>query len=332
MKKKIIISYDYELFFGIKSGTVQNSIIIPTDKILNCMEKYALKGNFFIDYLMIKCISEQDDPICKNDYKALKKQIQDIISRGHRIELHLHPHWINAKYLGKGLWDYTDFSHYSLSSLNNNEIIHLFEEGANYLNQIAQEIDPQYKICAFRAGGWAIQPFEKLKKAFLQAGIVIDSSTSPGLYNQEEHSSFDFRKMPNKTIYKFEDDVCKEDNKGTFIEVPISSFRKNIIIVIIDKLYRIFTNHFERQTDGSHFRNTSKRKQNNLLKTIIGKQTMMSFSNLSPKALWYASHCNNTQELYCFIDHPKDFNKMTLKGIQFAGKHFESVLYNNLLK
>ena len=33
-KKKIILSYDYELFFGDKSGTVKKTLIEPTNLIL----------------------------------------------------------------------------------------------------------------------------------------------------------------------------------------------------------------------------------------------------------------------------------------------------------
>ena len=37
MKKRIILSYDYELFFGDRSGTVQKSLIEPTNQLLDAM-------------------------------------------------------------------------------------------------------------------------------------------------------------------------------------------------------------------------------------------------------------------------------------------------------
>lgn len=42
----------------------------------------------------------------------------------------------------------------------------MFVEGTNLLTNIAREVDSEYKIVAFRAGGWAVQPFDKLKKGF----------------------------------------------------------------------------------------------------------------------------------------------------------------------
>ena len=42
-KKKIILSFDYELFFGDKSGTVQKTLIEPTNALLDTMDKAGLK-------------------------------------------------------------------------------------------------------------------------------------------------------------------------------------------------------------------------------------------------------------------------------------------------
>ena len=47
-KKKVIFSYDYELFFGIMSGTVQKTLIEPTNLLLDCMESVSARGNFFM--------------------------------------------------------------------------------------------------------------------------------------------------------------------------------------------------------------------------------------------------------------------------------------------
>lgn len=158
-KKKVIFSYDYELFFGIMSGTVQKTLIEPTNLLLDCMESVSARGNFFIDYLMFECLEKLSDERAKSDLKLMKEQVKDMVRRGHRIELHLHPHWIDAKYNGDGTWDYTDYTHYSLYSLDEDVRSRMFRDGTIYLTKLAREVDPDYTICAFRAGGWTIQPF-----------------------------------------------------------------------------------------------------------------------------------------------------------------------------
>lgn len=64
-KKKVIFSYDYELFFGIMSGTVQKTLIEPTNLLLDCMESVSARGNFFIDYLMFECLEKLSDERAK---------------------------------------------------------------------------------------------------------------------------------------------------------------------------------------------------------------------------------------------------------------------------
>ena len=151
--KRIILSYDYELFFGERSGTVLKSIIEPTNKLMGVMEQNGFRGNFFVDYLMFRELEKLSDERAVSDLSLLKEQIRDMVRRGHRVELHLHPHWIDAKYNGDGTWNFDDFTHYSLSSLDEETIVAMFKEGTDYLNKLAAEVEPGYKIVAFRAGG-----------------------------------------------------------------------------------------------------------------------------------------------------------------------------------
>ena len=85
--KKLILSYDYELFFGDKSGTVQKTLIEPTKHLLDSFRKTHLRANFFIDYLMLKKLKEVNDAYTNNDIALIEGQIQQMIVDGHRIEL-----------------------------------------------------------------------------------------------------------------------------------------------------------------------------------------------------------------------------------------------------
>ena len=57
MKKKILLTFDYELFLGAKSGSVDNCLIVPTDMLLDVMERHQTKAIFFVDttYIMRMC-------------------------------------------------------------------------------------------------------------------------------------------------------------------------------------------------------------------------------------------------------------------------------------
>ena len=336
-KNKIILSYDYELFFGDRSGTVLKSIIGPTNKLMEIMEHNGFRGNFFVDYLMFRELEKLKDERAVTDLKLLKDQVQDMVSRGHRVELHLHPHWIDAKYNSDGTWDFSDFSHYSLNSLDEETIVGMFKDGTEYLNNIAGEVEPGYKIVAFRAGGWAVQPFDKLKKGFEASGIIIDSSTSYGAYCVKRNQEYDFRKMPRKDIYTFSTDVCKEDNNGAYTEIPISSFHKPFLLFSLERALSKFSKAGIKTTDGTHKRSDSGiAAPRSLSKKITEKfstsfRHMFNLSALTITSLRFATLTNKVDVL-CFIDHPKDFCQKTINGLNYLGKKYKSVNYIDFSK
>lgn len=324
-KKKVILSFDYELFFGDRSGTVLKTIIEPTYIIMKLLEQNEFRGNFFVDYLMLRELEKLSDERALSDLKLLKEQIKDMVSRGHRIELHLHPHWIDAKYSGDGIWDFTNYTHYSLSSLDEETIVSLFKEGTEYLTLLAKEVEPDYKIVAFRAGGWAVQPFANLKRGFIESGIQIDSSVSSGLYGKNQYSYFDFYDAPIDEYWHFEDDVCTKCNSGRFIEVPISSFNRNLIYRIVDYIYRKFSNKLKPITDGTH-------KRNDLINEIPPRKikSLMTISRLSTFSVILAA-ITFKKSLVTYIDHPKDFSPSFIRSIFMLSFLYNSICYKDLI-
>lgn len=333
MKKKIILSYDYELFFGERSGTVLKSIVEPTNILMEVMEKNGFRGNFFVDYLMFRELEKQTEDRAQQDLKLLKDQLRDMVRRGHRIELHLHPHWIDAEYNGDGTWNFDNFSHYSLSSLDEGTIVDMFKQGTAYLSTIAREVEPDYKIVAFRAGGWAVQPFNKLKRGFIEAGIKIDSSTSFGIYKYMKDSYYDFREMPDKSMFHFEDDVCKEVENGHFIEVPITSFHRNLLYVLIDRFYEKVLMSFKSFADGTHMRKSVDGKRRGWGIRKIGRKyrLMCTFASKSSHTVSFSIRSNYCKHFCCFIDHPKDLSRMTITNINKMSKKCVSLNYIDIV-
>lgn len=324
MKKNILLSYDYELFFGDKSGTVKQSIITPTNLLLESMEANGFRGNFFVDYLMFREFEKQSDSYVKTDLLQLKEQLKDIVKRGHRIELHLHPHWIDAKYLGYGQWDFSNFTHYSLSSLSIETIKELFIDGVTYLSELVKDVSPNYRIVAFRAGGWAIQPFEILKEAFICAQIKIDSSVSCNTYGKNQYSYFNFINAPQNEYWHFELDVCTIHHNGAFIEVPITSYRRGLIYRFIDYFYKKISRSLQPITDGTH-------KRIDLIeeKKYFQTNSMYTISRISPLCVLLAAVLNR-KSLITYIDHPKDYSKSVPTSMKLLKQLCRSVQYVDL--
>lgn len=324
--KKILLSYDYELFFGVKSGTVEKTLISPTNLLLESMDKYGLKGNFFIDWQTLKYLKEANTERTLADYNLIENQLQDIVRRGHRIELHIHPHWVDARYNGDGTWDYTNYSHYSLYSFSTDEVTSMFIEGANLLNNIARKVDPTYSVCAFRAGGWTVQPFSKLCDGFIKAGITIDSSVAIGAYRESPFFKYDFRDVQTSCdyAYRFEDDVTKEVKNGSFIEIPISSYSRGFVNKVYDKLFRKLLKKYATPiTDGTHKRNDLPPSQN----TSVAMVTMSTMCPLSV----IRSLRKNKSCMITLIDHPKDYTRSVKWCLWLIGKNYHSLTYKEML-
>lgn len=332
MSKRVIISFDYELFFGDNPGTVQKSLLEPTAMLMDAMEYTGAKATFFVDYLMLKYMLAENE-VTKSEANLIIEQLQEMVSRGHRIELHLHPHWADAKYIN-GKWNFSDFSHYCLSSFSKEEITGMFVEGTNFLESIAREVDPSYKIIAFRAGGWAILPFEMMKDGFEKAGIKVDSSVMQGCKIYANDMELDFTNAPKESIYRFEDDVLQDNPKGQFVEVQICSFCFSVLTSLLAIHYaKKHPEQFKPLTDGTHKRKNEKpipRPHLNKWQIMHSSQAF-GLGGLPSFLLNYEIRRSDASHLV-IISHPKDILPITCVNIRGMKNKFQFCTYNDLCK
>ena len=216
----ILLTFDYELFFGSNSGTQEKCIIQPSNKIIKLLEKYHIKATFFVDsgYLLKLQEFREKYPTIERDYEAIITQIKTLNQKGHEVQLHIHPHWEDSYYNGKK-W-IIDTTRYRLHHFEKEEIDDIVYRYKKVLTQIVGET-----IFAHRAGGWSIQPFSHLKDALKKHHIWLDSTLFKNGKNNSDTHFFNFKNMPNKTSWSFENDPLKEEENGFFREIPISSYR-----------------------------------------------------------------------------------------------------------
>jgi hypothetical protein len=269
MTKNIYLTFDYEIFLGKDSGTVEKCMLEPTNMLIEEFDKYNIKSTFFVDILFYMRLIKENNTT-RVEATKIKNQLKTLVSKGHRIELHLHPHWGDAIYID-GKWTFT-YEHYRLDSLSEQEIIKHFRNGVNELNNIAREEISDYKVNAFRAGGLCIQPFKKLKKAFKDTGIVIDSSVAPRLQIKTEAHAYSYVDIQQNKFYKFEDDVCIKDPSGAFIEMPLTIIDKTFFDKLIDKIYKKF--FYSRYGNGQGMNFPDVNQKNETLFKRISKKYM----------------------------------------------------------
>lgn len=217
---QIFLTYDYELFFGEPTGTVEKCIVEPTNLLREISKRTGVKLIFFIDVGYLKKLEEFKNlfPKVKHEYDLVTEQIRSLVVEGHDCQLHIHPHWEDCKHDGTK-W-VMNVSRYKLVDFSDCEIEKIVLEYQTILKELTQK-----PVIIYRAGGWCLQPFSRIKIAFEKAGLKLDSSVFPGGKFTEGNYFYDFTSTPKKSIWKFEDDLCVEHVNGKFIEYPISSYQ-----------------------------------------------------------------------------------------------------------
>ncbi len=218
---KIFLTYDYELFFGEKTGTVEKCLIEPTNQLLDLGETYQVAMTFFVDVGYVMKLEQYAEEFhqLRKDLLQVKNQIQLIIEKGHDVQLHVHPHWEKSFYDGEK-WVMNVKGNYKLDDFSDEEIDDILTRYKAYTDQLIGR-----KTIAFRAGGWCIQPFERFSNTFSKLDIQVDTSVFYGGKFFSEDYNFDFTRAPKKSSYRFSKDICQEDVNGAFTELPISSWR-----------------------------------------------------------------------------------------------------------
>lgn len=176
---------------------------------------------FFVDvgYLIQLQVQKENYTDLQQDYIKITQQIQQIVADGHDVQLHIHPHW-EKSYYQDGKWQMVTKKAYKLSDFSDKDITRIVRTYKSFLDDLIG-----YKTTAFRAGGWCIQPFHKLKNIFQELNLKYDSSVFPGGKFISPEYNIDFTQAPHQSQYKFSTDVCEEDKNGFFTEIPISSMR-----------------------------------------------------------------------------------------------------------
>lgn len=218
--KKIYITFDYELFFGPSSGSIEKSIIEPTNRLGEIARRHKVAFTFFVDAGMLCAMKKfaASVPGLERQYDRIVEQLRSLKRDGHSLQLHIHPHWEDTAFSNDG-WA-VNVSRYRLDQFSDGEILRIVTE---YKNALEAAVGPG--IRAFRAGGWCIQPFHRIKQALQQNGILIDSTLYQDGYMNTATHRFDFRGMPRTSCWKFENDPMVPDAEGCFTEIPISVTR-----------------------------------------------------------------------------------------------------------
>ncbi len=215
----LVISLDYELFFGPRSGSVEACLITPIEQLLPVLAPTAARLTLFVDAGFLLRLKHEGErhPQLLEQFERIRHQLLILSRQGHDIQLHIHPHWEDTSFDG-AQW-HTNTRRYRLQDFPAEQRSTLVARYKGILESCSEK-----PIFAYRAGGWCVQPFMPLRNALQKNGIWLDSTTYRGGFRGEVARFFDFRRLPRLPWWRFSDDPLVEDEQGPFLEVPISSY------------------------------------------------------------------------------------------------------------
>ncbi len=304
----LLFTFDYELFLGDRSGSVNECLIKPTDHLVKILNHYNRKGIFFIDttYLIrLKEIANKYES-AKKDFRNITDQIINLVVKGHSIFPHIHPHWLDATYNEQtNEWSLKDFTKYRFALTNIEQRNFLFENSIEILHDIIKPVMPDYSIDSYRAGGWSIQPFSDFKPYFEKYGIVNDFSVIPGKYNSSTAHVFDFRNSPVKNIYRFNENITTEVENGFFKEFTISSITLSKLMVWFNFKISGLLKRLKIKPYGNGTTVNSSVIEEEDIQSVNGKRIVASFEGLTFITLTKYITAIKKGSYFQFISHPK---------------------------
>jgi len=321
MKKNAIITFDYEVFLGRETGTIENSLFKPTRLILNILIKNNAKAIFFVDATWLLFLKENFTVT----FELVSEQLKEIVKSGSSVELHLHPQWLQAHRLG-GKIEFKSFENYRLHSLSQDQILALFGKSIELLENITLQ-----KITCFRAGGFCIEPFIQIKNAFETFGIVYDFSVAPGmLLTGGNEYDYDFSHAPCLSYYHFQNNIQIPETGGEYIEIPLSTYHNNPLYRLTNKLLLKLTND-KIHGDGKGIQEVSNFFWKSFSRRLRYSKTFLSIDKTSHAFFKFLikAHFNQSQFIV-IISHPKILSKQALHNLSYITENYNTTNSINL--
>jgi len=221
----LALTHDWELR-GDGSGDIEQIQFAPLRRLLQIYEKFGARTTILPDLMQQIRFRrlEAEHPELKPLADSWDEHVRDAFRKGHDIQLHLHPQWLNADY-EKGHWH--PRGDWSILNYERDAAYEMLARGQQYLEALLRPIDSSYRCLAFRAGALAAAPSPHLFESLATLGIEIDVSIAGGLFVNSEDLQLDYRNCEETFLpfYPTMGDARKvSDKRENIVCVPLNHF------------------------------------------------------------------------------------------------------------
>lgn len=243
-KNHVIFTIDYETWQPLPAGYKINwkeDLFYNANKLMDTFEEEGAKLTFMVEMCEYFWLCENNKEIAQ----AIEKQIQDIVLRGHDVQLHIHPNWMpECGVYTNGVEWYWNWDMASAETYPN-DFSSLVQKCKCKLEDIVKAVKPDYRVLAYRAGAYRIHPFDKIYKALNENQILIDSSVYRGGISNDRGYNFNKCKHSNKPYWCKNDDAQLEsESVHKIIELPITTWKRDGRLFIDNDEADLFATRF----------------------------------------------------------------------------------------
>lgn len=230
---------DWELS-GNGSGDIRRLQFEPMRRLVSIYNRLGIHGSFNAEvmqqitfrhhqhqYPELHALADEWDAIVKETFR-----------QGHDVQLHIHPQWQDAEYQD-GRWKLT--ADWSILNYPRETALHLLRSGKAYLENLLQDIDPNYRCVSFRSGAWCIAPSPHMLNLLVELGITFDMSIVAGVKYDTRNIQLDYTTCEEDFLpfYPVMTDARKlSDKVEPIICVPTNCFyasRRQVLQHHLDK-------------------------------------------------------------------------------------------------
>ena len=167
----ILIEDDFEIL-GNGLGNVAYQQYLPALFLMNTAEEFGTKITFMVDVAHQLALSryQQKNPNLRIQKNLWDETVRMMKERGFDVQLHIHSQWIEPVYEDR---HFKLNRNWNIGCCKPSEQKQILSDSVKYLKCILKPIDPDYRVIAFKAGAWGLQPSFPLLQELSNVGIRI---------------------------------------------------------------------------------------------------------------------------------------------------------------
>lgn len=331
---KVLFTVDYEIH-GNGEGNPYDLMVEPTNRMMDLFDSYGAKLTIMADIAEILKFKQYEEQFGRDDYQynAIAAQLRDAIRRGHDVQLHIHSSYINARFeQDRWIQDWADYNFAGLALDRMTEIVRI---GKEFLEELLQPVDPNYRCRVFRAANWSVSPSKNVVRALVDNGLSVDTSVFK--YGRRDGIvSFDYSNAHSHLVpwRVDEDDICSFNPAGKLTEIPIYCERRWLgAFLTPNRIYRVLMSRSHRIQRVEPSATGSRATQTSISKRMLRKLGMLvrrhawkaDFNQCTgrqlSRALRRASRCSAAQGdqaiPFVLIGHSKLFTVANGRSLRF---------------